>query len=124
ELLMAGGVERRIEDRDVAIDADEALDLVAERGKIGGLGDSAVARPFVLPGQAEIERLVADRHPVLAEEDAEEAVEGAPDLREERRHVGGAEWDAGGLDHASAGLRDLIDVGVAGGLPPCIVRVG
>ena len=105
--LCARRIERRVEHRDVAVDADEAFDLVAERRQVGRLGDGAVAGPLVLLGHAEVEGLVADRHAVLAEEDAEEAVEVAGDLGEERRHVGGAERDAGGADDLAAGLLDL-----------------
>src|SRR5262249_55566568 len=96
EFPVRGRVERRIENRDVAVDAHEPLDLASQRRKVGGLGDGAVARPFVLLGQAEVEGLVADGHAVLAEEDAEQAVEIPGDLRQERRHVGGAERNAGG----------------------------
>ena len=49
--------------------------LLPSAGRLDGLGDGAVARPLVLLGQAEIEGLVADGDAVLAEEDAEQAVE-------------------------------------------------
>jgi len=71
KLLVRGCVQRRIENRDVSVDADEAFDLAAQGRKVGGFRDGAVPSPLVLPGQAEVERLVADRHAVLTEEDAE-----------------------------------------------------
>ena len=108
ELLVVRRVERRVEHRDVAVDADEAVDLVAERRQVGRFRDRAVAGPLVLLGQAEIEGLVADGHAVLAEEDAEQAVEIAADLGQERRHVGGAERNAGGADDLAARLLDLL----------------
>src|SRR2546425_2721946 len=46
ELLVRGGVQRRLEHRYVAIDPDEALDLVAEGWQVRGLGDGAVAGPL------------------------------------------------------------------------------
>ena len=118
ELLVRRCIERPFEHRDIAVDADEAFDLVAQRGQVGRLGDRSVAGPLVFLGHAEIEGLVADRHAVLAEEDAEEAVEVTGDLGEERRNVGGAERDAGGADHLAAGLLDLLGVGVLGRLAP------
>ena len=72
--------------------------LLPWRRQVGRLGYGAVADPLVLLGQAEVERLVGDRYAVLAEEYAEQAVEIAGDLRQERRHVGGAERNAGGAD--------------------------
>ena len=72
--------------------------LLPSAGQVGRLGDGAVAGPLVLLGQAEIEGLVADGDPVLAEEDAEEPVEVTGDLGQERRHVGRAERNAGGAD--------------------------
>src|SRR4029079_19091654 len=115
ELLVAGRVEGTVQQRNVAVDADEALDLVALRGQIGRLGDRAVTDPLVLLGQAEFERLVGDRYAVLAEEDGYQAVEVAGDLGEERRHVGGAERDARGADDRTAELLDLVAVSVLGG---------
>ena len=90
---------------------------------MGGLGHSAVARELVLLGQAEVVRLVHEGDGRPAEEDPEEAVEAALDLREERRHVGRAERDARGAHRLAARLLDLLDVGIAGGLAPCVVEV-
>ena len=98
--------------------------LLPSAGRLTEFGDGAVARPFVLLGEAEIEGLVADGDAVLAEEDAEQAVEIARDLREERRHVGGAERNAGRPDHFAALFLDLLRVSVARGLAPGIVGVG
>ena len=98
--------------------------LLPSAGRLVEFGDSAVPGPLVLLGHAEIERLVADRHAVSAEEDAEEAVEVARDLGQERGHVGGPERDARGADHLAAGLPDLIGVGVAGRLAPGVVGEG
>ena len=121
---MVGRVERPFEDRNVAIDADEALDLVAERRQVGRFGDGAVTGPFVLLGQADVEGLVADGHPVAAEEDAEETVELAGDLRQERRHVGGAERDARGADDLAAMFLDRLGIGVARRLAPGVIGIG
>src|SRR5262249_62105615 len=97
--------------RQVPVDANEAIDLVAGRGKIGGLGDGTIAGPLVLPGQAEVERLVADGHAVLAEEDAEHPVETSGNFRQERRHVGGAERGAPWFDVRAARLFGFLDIG-------------
>src|SRR5437667_90218 len=61
--------------------------------------------------------------PVRAEEDAEQPVEVARDLREERRHVRGPERNAGAADDLAPGLLDLLDVGVTGGLAPGVVEI-
>ena len=122
--MQIGRIERALEHRDVTVDGDEAVDLVAERGHVGRFADRAVAGPFVFLGQAEIVGLVADGHAVLAEEDAEQAVEIAGDLRQERRHVGGAERNAGGADHFAAVLLDLGGIGVARRLAPGIIGIG
>src|SRR6185369_8721387 len=95
-----------------------------ERRKIGRLGNGAVASPFVFLGEAEVERLVADRHPVLAEEDSEQAVKIAGDLRQERSHVGCSERDAGGADDLAARLLDLVGISIASRLAPGIVGIG
>ena len=97
--------------------------LLPWAGRLVELGDGAVADPLVFLGQAEVERLVGDRNAVLAEEDAEQAVEVAGDLRQERRHVGSAERNARGAGHLAALLLDLLGVGVLGGLAPGVVRV-
>ena len=68
--------------------------------------------------------MVADGHAVLTEENAEQSVEVAADLREERRHVGSAERDAGGADDLATRFLDLLGVGVARGLAPGIVGIG
>src|SRR5262245_58139406 len=117
-MAMIGGIERPFEHRHVAVDADEALDLVAERRQVDRLGDGAVARPLVLLGEAEIESLIAYCYAVLSEENAEQTIEVALDLRQERRHVGGAQRDAGGADHLAAVLLDLVGIGVARRLAP------
>ena len=98
--------------------------LLPSAGRLVEFGDRAVAGPLVFLGDAEVESLVADRHPVLAEEDAEHAVEVAGDLGKERRHVRGPERNSGRLYHLAARLLDLLRVSVARGLPPRIVRVG
>ena len=122
-LLVVRRVERALEHRDVAVDANEALDFVAERRQVDRLGDGAIAGPFVLLGEAEVESLVADGDAVLAEEDTKHPIETSGDLREERRHVGGAERNAGGLDHLAALFPDLLRISVARGLAPGIVGV-
>src|SRR5262249_19415579 len=66
--------------RNVAIDADETLDFVPERRKIGGLSNGAVTSPFVLLGEPKIEGLVTDGHAIFAEKDAEQPVERAGNL--------------------------------------------
>src|SRR5206468_12807399 len=106
----------------VAIDPDEPLDLLTERRQVRGLGDGAVAGVLVLLGEAEIVDRAREADGVGAEEDAEEAVEGAADLRDERRHVGGAERDAGGADDLAAVLLDLLDVRVTRRLTPRVVE--
>src|SRR5665213_4115058 len=121
ELVMRRSVEWTLEHRDVAIDADEAIDLVAEAGQIARLGDRAIAGKLVLLGEAEIVGLGADGDTVLAEEDREQAVEAAGDFRQERRHVGGAERDAGGADDFTAVLLDLGGVGVTRRLTPGVI---
>ena len=68
---MLGRIERPFLNRNVPIDTDEAFDLVAERRKIGGFSNGAVAGPFVLLGQTQVVCLVADCHAVFAEENAE-----------------------------------------------------
>src|SRR5712691_3402508 len=112
ELPVVRRVERRVEHGDIAVDPDEPLDLLAQRRQVRGLGDGAVARVLVLLGQPEVVGGAREVDGVGTEEDAEEAVEGAGDLRDERRHVGGAERDAGGADDLAAVLLDLLDVRV------------
>src|SRR6266446_2839096 len=80
ELLVRRRVERTFENRKVAIDADEALDLVAERGQVGGFRNRAVSGPLVFSGQTEIERLIAHGDAVDADKDAEQPVEAPADL--------------------------------------------
>ncbi len=100
------------------------FDLVAECRQVGGFGNGAIARPLVLLGKAEVVGLVADGDAVLAEEDAEQPVELSGDLGEERRHVGGAERNSGGLDDFTAQLPDFLGVSVARRLSPGIVGIG
>src|SRR5262245_45337081 len=95
-------VEHPCQHRDVTVDSDKALDLVAERRQVGGFRDRAVSGPLILLGQSEIEGLVAYGDAVLAEENTEQAIEVAGDLRQERCHVGGAERNAGGADDLTA----------------------
>src|SRR5262249_27295105 len=124
ELAVRGFVEWTVEYRQIAVDADKTLDLIAERPQVGRLDDPAVACPFVLLGEAEIEGLIADGHPVPAEEDSEQPVEIAADLREERRHVGGAERNPCSADDHAALFLDLLAVGGPGGLHPSIIGIG
>src|SRR5579883_1515806 len=120
ELPVRRRIERAFKNRKVAIDADEALDLVAERGQVGGFRDGAVPGPLVFPGQAEIIDLVADRNAIRGEH-AKEAIKVAADLGEEGRHVGGAERDAGGADDLAARFPDLRHIGVARRLAPRVI---
>src|SRR5262249_41189543 len=80
--------------------------------------------PFVLLGEAEIEGLIADGHPVPAEEDGEQAVEIAVDLCQERRYVGGTERNSCSADDYAALFLDLLNVGIARGLAPRIICIG
>src|SRR6266567_3161933 len=123
ELHVRRRVQRRVEHGDVPVDADESLDLLAEGGQMGRLRDRAVARELVLLGQAEVVGLAGHDDPVRAEEDAEQPVEVARDLREERRHVRGPERNPGAADDLAPGLLDLLDVGVTGGLAPGVVEI-
>src|SRR3989475_671082 len=123
ELLVRRRVQRRVEHGDVPVDADESLDLLAEGGQVGRLRDRAVARELVLLGQAEVVGLAGHDDTVCAEEDAEQPVEVAGDLREECRHVRGPERNAGAADDLAPGLLDLLDVGVTGGLAPGVVEI-
>ena len=89
---------------------------------MGRLRDGAVARVLVLLRQAEVVNRAREVDGVGAEEDAEEAVEVPADLRDERRHVGGAQRHTGGADDLAAVLLDLFDVRVAGRLAPRVVE--
>src|SRR6266446_1562998 len=120
EPLMCRRIERTLENRNVSIDADEAFDLVAERRQVGRLGDGAVSGPFVLPGQTEIVCLIADSDPVRCE-DGEEPIKVPADLGQERRHVGGAKWNAGRTDDFAARFPDLVHIGIARRLTPRVV---
>ena len=60
EGVQIGRVERRVEYRHIAVDADKPLDLVAERRQLARYGDRAVAGAFVFLGKAEIIALVDD----------------------------------------------------------------
>ena len=105
--MWSGVFSGALEHRHVAVDADEALDLAAEGRQVHGHRDGAVAGHLVLLGEAEVEALGAEGDALRAEEDPEQPVEGAADLREERRHVRGAERDAGRTHDLAAGLLDL-----------------
>src|SRR5258706_7409927 len=120
ELLVRGRVERTFENRKVAIDADEALDFVAERGQIGGFRDGAVSGPLVLPGQTEIVDLVADSDPIRRE-DAQEAIKVPSDLGEERRHVCGAKPNGRRSDDLTARRTDPVHIGIPRRLAPRVV---
>src|SRR5262249_57993254 len=85
--------------------------------------DGAVARVLVFLGKTEVVDRIREADAVGAEEDAEEAVELSRDLRDERRHVGGAERDARRLDDLTTILLDLLKVRVAGRLPPSVVEI-
>src|SRR6266446_963530 len=98
EFLVIGRIEGRVEHGNVPVDADESLDLRAQRGQVRGFRDGAIARIFVLLGEPEVVDGVREVDGIGAEEDPEEAVEGAGDLCDERRHVRGPERDTGGLD--------------------------
>ena len=119
---MVRRVERLGHHRDVAIDAHEALDFLAERGQVRRLCDGAVARVLRLLEEPQVVRLVGERDGVRAEHDGEEPVEGPGDLRDERGHVRGAERDAGRPDDLAAVLLDLLDVRVARRLAPRVVE--
>src|SRR5215831_1401195 len=80
EFLVMRRVKRTLEYRDVSINADEPLDLVAECRKISRLCNGAIAGPFVLLRQSKIVGLVSDGYAVLAEKDPEQPVELAGDL--------------------------------------------
>src|SRR5437879_6716114 len=123
ELLVCRRVQRRVEHGDVPVDADESLDLLAEGGQMGRLRARAVARELVPIGQAEGVGRAGQDATVRAKEDAEQPVEVAGDLREERRHVRGPERNAGAADDLAPGLLDLLDVGVTGGLAPGVVEI-
>ena len=93
--------------------------------RTGRCVDSATAPSpgeLVLLGQAEIVGLGGEGDRVGAEQDPEESVEVAADLGDERGHVRNAQRDAGGAHDLAAVLLDLLDVGVAGGLPPRVVE--
>src|SRR4030095_999800 len=124
ELPVRWSVEWTIEYRERAVDADKTLDLIAERPQVGRLDDPAIACPFVLLGEAEIEGLIADGHSVPAEENGEQPVEIAADLREDRRHVGRPERNSRSTDDYAALFLDLLGVGVASGLAPSIIGIG
>ena len=98
--------------------------LLPSAGRLVGSAMAPSPAHLVLLGEAEVVGLVADGHAVLAEEDAEQPVEIAGDLRQERRHVGGAERNAGGADDFAAVLLDLRGIGVARRLAPGIVGIG
>jgi hypothetical protein len=78
-LLLGGRVERTVQHGNVAINADEALDLLPCAGRLVD-SDRAVTDPFVLLGKTQIERPVGDGDPVLAKEDGKQTVEVAGDL--------------------------------------------
>src|SRR5262245_6735406 len=123
ELLVVGRVERRVHDGHVAVDPDEPLDLLAERRQVGRLGDGAVAGILVLLGQPEVVNGAREVDGVGAEEDAEQSVERAADLRDEWRHVSGTERHAGGPDDLTTVLLDLLGVRITRGLPPRVIQV-
>src|SRR5262249_4495070 len=75
ELLVVGRVQRRVHHRDVAVDADEALDLLAQRRQVCRLRDGAIAGVLVLLREPEIIDGVREADAIGAEEDAEETVE-------------------------------------------------
>src|SRR5215467_15839343 len=75
EFLVPRGVERWLKQRDVSVDADKPFDLISQRREVRRLGDGTVAGEFVFLSEAQIIGLVADRYPVLAKEDREEAFE-------------------------------------------------
>src|SRR5258705_8572803 len=112
ELLVGRGVELALQQRDIAVDPDEAVGLGPHGGQAGGHHDGAVARDPLLLGDAQIVTLVDEGDALRPEEDPEEAVVGATDLGEERGHVRGAEGDAGGAGDLAAELLDLLGVGV------------
>src|SRR4029453_12098339 len=57
-------------------------------------------------------------------EDPEEAVEVSGDLRDEWRHVGRTERNAGRLDNLAAVLLDLLKIRIPCGLAPRVVEIG
>src|SRR6516164_9494078 len=124
EPAMVRRVQRPLEYRDITIDGDEALDLVAERWHVGRFANGAITGPFVFLGETEVVGLVTDSHAVLAEEDAKQSVETAGDLRQERCHVGSTQRNAGCFDDIAARLFDLLRVSIARGLAPGVVGIG
>src|SRR6266508_3645934 len=124
ELPMVWRVQRSVEHRHVAVDADESLDLLAQRRQVRGLRDGAVACELVLLGEPEVVDRAGEVDGVRAEEDPEETVEAPADLRDEWSNVGGAQRHAGGADDLAAVLLDLFDVCVARGLAPRVVEEG
>src|SRR5207244_3146272 len=103
--------------------ATQAYDLGLTK-KYRFAGDGAVAREPVLLGETEVVGLRGQDDGVGAEEDPEEPVETAADLRKKRGHVGRAQRNPRRADDLSAQLLDLGGVGVAGRLTPGVVEVG
>src|SRR3990172_7508692 len=95
EPLVGRGVQHAREDRHVAVDADEAVALGADGGQARGNRHRAIAGEAVLLREPEVVGLGGEGDALGAEEDPEQPVEAARDLREERRHVGRPERDAG-----------------------------
>src|SRR6267143_1674024 len=124
ELFVVRRVQRRVQHRDVAVDADESLDLLAQGGQVRGLRDGAVARVLVLLGEPEVVDRVREVDGVGSEKYPEDAVEDAGDLRDERRHVGRPERNTGRLDDLAAVVSDLLEVRVPRRLTPRIIEIG
>src|SRR5574341_2074596 len=124
EPLVVRRVQYALQHRHVAVDAHEALALGADRRQAGGHRHRPVAGEPVLLREPEVEALGDEGDALRAEEDPEQPVEVAADLREERGHVGGAERDSRGPHHLAAVLLDRLHEGVLGGLAPRVVGVG
>ena len=122
ELPVMVGIQRSLEDRQIAVDADESQRLLPLRWQIGaGHHGGPVTGKAVLVVQTQVIGLGDHVDAVLAEKDHEQSVEIAPDLAEKGHHVGGAERDAGGADHLAALALDADPVGVARRLAPGVI---
>src|SRR5271167_992881 len=123
ESVQVRRVERLVEHRQIAVDADKSLDLLAQRRQLGRGGDGAVAGKFVFLGEPKVIALIDKVDRIRAKENKKQAVEISTDLRQEGRHVGGAEWYAERADDLAAILLDAGRIGVTGRLAPGVVGI-